>query len=108
MLKNDDIFEEFKKSLSITIKSIGKNNDLEINFIKDKSSINGNAINLKEPNIESFQKNSQFFENLQKSCKNGYIPTVHRKKSNEKWSIFLEKCGKRICLIGVDGHQQKN
>jgi len=56
MLKNDDIVEEFKRSLSITVKSIGKNNDLEINFIKENPSINGNSINLTEPNIESLQK----------------------------------------------------
>ena len=57
MLKNDNIIEEFKKSLSITIKSIGKNKDLEINFIKESPSIDGNSINLTEPNFESFHKN---------------------------------------------------
>ena len=57
MLKNDNIVEQFKKSLSITIKSIGKNNDLDINFIKENPSIDGNSINLTEPNIESLQKN---------------------------------------------------
>ena len=57
MLKNDDIVEQFKKSLSITVKSIGKNNDLDINFIKENPSIDGNSINLTEPNIESLQKN---------------------------------------------------
>ena len=56
MLKNDDIVEQFKKSLSITVKSIGKNNDLDINFIKENPSIDGNSINLTEPNIESLQK----------------------------------------------------
>ena len=48
MLKNDDIVEQFKKSLSITVKSIGKNNDLDINFIKENPSIDGNSINLIE------------------------------------------------------------
>ena len=57
MLKNDDIVEQFKKSLSITVKSIGKNNDLDINFIKENPSIDGNSINLTEPNIENLQKN---------------------------------------------------
>ena len=56
MLKNDDLVEEFKKSLSITIKSIGKNENLEINFVKDNSSIDGNSINLTEPKIENIQK----------------------------------------------------
>ena len=57
MLKNDDIVEQFKKSLSITVKSIGKNNDLDINFTKENPSIDGKSINLTEPNIESFQQN---------------------------------------------------
>ena len=36
MLKNNEIVEEFKKSLSATVKSIGKKEELEINFVKDK------------------------------------------------------------------------
>ena len=35
MLKNDELVEEFKKSISATIKSIGKNEELEINFVKE-------------------------------------------------------------------------
>ena len=31
MLKNEDILEEFKKSLTATTKSISKNNEVEIN-----------------------------------------------------------------------------
>ena len=57
MLKNEDIVEEFKKSLSVTVKSIGKNNDLEINFVKENPSIKGNLINLTEPSIENLKKN---------------------------------------------------
>ena len=64
MLKNDDIVEQFKKSLSITVKSIGKNNDLDINFIKENPSIDGNSINLTEPNIESLQKNLTYIRCL--------------------------------------------
>ena len=37
MLKNNDLIEEFKKSLSATIKSIGKKEDLEINYVKENS-----------------------------------------------------------------------
>ena len=55
MLKNSEIIEEFKKSLSATVKSIGKNDEIEINFVKEKSSINGNIINLIEPNIENIK-----------------------------------------------------
>ena len=57
MLKNEEIVEEFKKSLSATVKSIGKNNNLEINFVKENPSIEGNSINLTEPNIDNIKKN---------------------------------------------------
>ena len=57
MLKNENIIEEFKKSLSVTVKSIGQNNNLEINFVKENPSIQGNSINLTEPNIENIEKN---------------------------------------------------
>ena len=57
MLKNEDIIEEFKKSLSATTKSISKNDKIEINFTKENPSIDGNNINLTEPNIESIKKN---------------------------------------------------
>ncbi len=57
MLKNSEFIEEFKKSLSVTVKSIGKNNDLEINYVKDNPSISGNTINLTEPNINTIKNN---------------------------------------------------
>tara|TARA_B100000029_G_scaffold319937_1_gene312301 strand:+ start:203 stop:1981 length:1779 start_codon:yes stop_codon:yes gene_type:complete len=57
MLKNEDILEEFKKSLIATTKSISKNNQVEINFTKENASIDGNSINLSEPNIENIKKN---------------------------------------------------
>ena len=57
MLKNEDIVEEFKKSLISTTKSISKNDKVEVNFIKANSSIEGNFINLTEPNIESVKNN---------------------------------------------------
>ena len=57
MLKNEEILEEFKKSLTATTKSISKNNKVEINFTKENSSIDGNFINLPEPNIESIKNN---------------------------------------------------
>ena len=56
MLKNENIVEEFKKSLSITVKSIGQNNELEVNFVKENPSIEGNSINLTEPNCRLLQK----------------------------------------------------
>ncbi len=60
MLKNEDILEEFKKSLTATTKSISKNNEVEINFTKENSSIDGNHINLTEPNVESIKKNLDY------------------------------------------------
>ena len=57
MLKNEDLIEEFKKSLIVTVKSISKKEDLEINFIKENPFIEGNTINLTQPNIESLKKN---------------------------------------------------
>ena len=60
MLKNEDILEEFKKSLTATTKSISKNNQVEINFTKEIPSIDGNLINLTEPNVESIKKNLNY------------------------------------------------
>ena len=57
MLKNNDVVDDFKKTISATIKSIGKNEKLEVNYIKENPSINGNTINLTEPNIDSIKKN---------------------------------------------------
>ena len=57
MLKSSEVIEEFKKSLSATIKSIGKNEDLEINYVKENPSIVGNTINLTAPNIENIKNN---------------------------------------------------
>ena len=60
MSKNSEIIEDFKKSLSATIKSIGKKEDIEINFVKENPSIIGNTINLTEPKIENFKKNIEY------------------------------------------------
>ena len=57
MLKNSELIQDFKKSLSATVKSIGKNDDLEINYVKENPSISGNTINLTEPNIENIRNN---------------------------------------------------
>ena len=57
MLKNSEVIEEFKKSLSATVKSIGKNDEIEINFVNENPSINGKTINLIEPKIENIVNN---------------------------------------------------
>ena len=53
MLTNNEFLEEFKKSLSATVKSIGKNDEIEINYVKENPSVIGKTINLTEPNIEN-------------------------------------------------------
>ena len=44
MLKNEEILEQFKKSLTATTKSISQSKLVEINFTKENSSIEGNLI----------------------------------------------------------------
>ena len=60
MLKNNEHIEEFKKSLSATVKSIEKNQNIEINFVKENPSVNGDVINLTEPNIENIKNNLNY------------------------------------------------
>ena len=60
MLKSSEFIEEFKKSQSATVKSIGKNENLEINYVKENPSINGSVINLTEPNIENIKNNLSY------------------------------------------------
>ena len=57
MSKSNEFIEEFKRSLTATVKSIGKNDELEINFVKENPSVNGNTINLTEPNLENIKNN---------------------------------------------------
>tara|TARA_B100000378_G_C17715981_1_gene296949 strand:+ start:164 stop:355 length:192 start_codon:yes stop_codon:yes gene_type:complete len=60
MLENEEIIDLFKKSLSVTIKSIGKSEDLEINFVDENPSIDGNQINLTAPSISSLKNNLNY------------------------------------------------
>ena len=57
MSENENLIDQFKKSISATVKSIGKSNKLEIEFTDSKSYSNGNQIYLKEPDIISLKKN---------------------------------------------------
>ena len=50
MLENDEVLELFKKSLIATIKSIGKSDEIEVNFVQDSPSVDGKIINITEPN----------------------------------------------------------
>jgi len=57
MLENEEIVDLFKKSLSATVKSISKSGKIEINFVDKNPSINGEQVNLANPNISSLKKN---------------------------------------------------
>ena len=57
MLENEEIVDLFKKSLSATVKSIGKSGKIEINFVDKNPSINGEQVNLANPSISSLKKN---------------------------------------------------
>ena len=61
MLENEEIIDLFKKSLSVTVKSIGKSENLEINFVNENPSIDGKQINLTIPSISSLKKNLNYF-----------------------------------------------
>ena len=60
MLENDAILEQFKKSLTATVKSIGKSESIEVNYVLDSPSIDGQIINLIEPNLKSIKKNLNY------------------------------------------------
>ena len=60
MSENEDLVEIFKKSISSTVKSIGKINNAEINFVNENSSIEDNKINITLPNIDSIKKNLDY------------------------------------------------
>ena len=57
MLENEEIVNLFKKSLSATVKSIGKSGKIEINFVDKNPSINGEQVNLANPSVSSLKKN---------------------------------------------------
>ena len=57
MLENEEIVDLFKKSLSATVKSIGKSGKIEINFVDKNSSINGKQVNLTKPSVSSLTNN---------------------------------------------------
>ena len=61
MLENEEIIDLFKKSLSVTVKSIGKSENLEINFVNENPSIDGKQINLTIPSISSLKNNLNYF-----------------------------------------------
>tara|TARA_Y100000590_G_scaffold100690_1_gene114460 strand:- start:844 stop:2616 length:1773 start_codon:yes stop_codon:yes gene_type:complete len=60
MLENEELIDEFKKSISATVKSIGKSEEIEIGFTDEKPSIVGKQVNLSKPNISSLKNNLEY------------------------------------------------
>ena len=56
MLNSKNLINSFKRSLAITVKSIGKKKDAKINFVTENSSINGKEINLTLPRPTTLKK----------------------------------------------------
>ena len=96
MLKNNEIIEEFKKSIIATVKSIGKDQDLEINYVKENPSIEGKTINLTEPNIESIKKNLSYLRAEADSLALEF--RLHSKEIHQK---FINKNELSNEIIGV-------
>ena len=83
MLPNEEIVEEYKKTLTATVKSIGRSEKIEVNFVKDSPSINGNIINLVEPNIKSLKNNLYYIRAEADSL--ALEMRFHKKKIHEKF-----------------------
>ena len=60
MLNNNNLINSFKRSLAITVKSIGKKKDAKINFVTENSSINGKEINLTLPRPATLKKDINY------------------------------------------------
>ena len=60
MLENNNLIDVFKRSLAITIKSIGETKDAEINYVTENPSISGKQVNLTLPNTTTLKKNLDY------------------------------------------------
>ena len=83
MLENDNLIEEFKKTISSTIKSIGKSSSIEVNFVQESSSINGETINLAEPNLNVIKNKLNYIRAEADSMALKF--RFHEKKIHEKY-----------------------
>ena len=81
---NDKVIEEFKKSLAATVKSIGKSESAEINFVKDNPSIKGNVINLAEPNYKLIKQELNYIRAEADSM--ALELRFHKKKIHDKFT----------------------
>ena len=61
MLENEELIDEFKKSISSTVKSIGKSEEIEIEFIDGMPSISGKQVFLCSPDISSVRGTDNFY-----------------------------------------------
>ncbi len=83
MLQNEEFIEQFKKSLSATVKSIGKSDLIEINFVADSPSIDGHVINLIEPNLKNISENLNYIRAEADSL--ALEVRFHKKNIHEKY-----------------------
>ena len=83
MLENDNLIEEFKKTISSTIKSIGKSSSIEVNFVQESSSIDGETINLAEPNLNVIKNKLNYIRAEADSMALKF--RFHEKKIHEKY-----------------------
>ena len=60
MLSSNNTIDIFKRSLTVTVKSIGKSQDAEIKFVTENPSINGKQINLTLPRISTLKKDLNY------------------------------------------------
>ena len=56
MSSSENLIDTFKRSVVATVKSIGKSNKVEINFVSENPSTNGKESNLKLPTISLIKK----------------------------------------------------
>ena len=61
MSSSENLVDNFKKSISITVKSIGKSKDAEIDFVVEKPSIIGKKINLTIPTTKTLKSDLNYF-----------------------------------------------
>ena len=96
MSENDDIIEIFKKSISATVKSIGKNNKAEINFVNKDPGVQGNQINILFPEISKLNKDINYIRGQADTIAlelRLHDPSVHNKfitKNDISNAIFNE------------------
>ena len=94
MSSNENIIDTFKRSLSITLKSIGKTQDTEINFVTKKSSLSNKQINLTLPRASTLKKDLNYLRGeadsmaLELRLHNSKIHQLYKTRSNISNKIF--------------------